>query len=778
MLRHRFLFIALSAAMLSAILPAIAQQPPDPAPARKMVWLGIGFTLEKELPPVQGGAKPGLGLRVNYLPYRSPAEKAGVLVDDIIVGMDGNDFSTEPAKLEGEFRESISRHMPGDEITLRLIRAGEVVDIKVLVEERPAGVGAIKEFSSLDAVEKAFPKVGRPEEQLANTLMGEFNIRDAYEDLRRRLAALSDRGDPFRLSRVAYIQDEPFQLRTVAGRTLDQLAAAVDQRNPRAALQLAAEWLDAAADMPAPPPLKTGLTLEQHLDQLVELFGELKAKREEAFRRLTAEDQKYIEENCDDLLDVFAELIDLQTDRNRDRFRRNLQILELAERVDFVKLFEGAVLLSRAAGDKYLDDLESAVRKAWEAAGKPEGIFIDRESPIGKILVRGTGSTWEREDAAILLDLAGKDFYTNNAGSPRGGTLPSALLIDFAGDDAYEATFNWTQGAARLGYGLVIDRQGNDQYVGREWAQGAALLGAALFLDESGDDIYRADQYAQGAAAWGIAIHMDYEGDDVYEAHLLSQAVGMPEGAGWLLNGKGDDRYYSKGKQPTGYGDAGIFDSWSQGSAVGFRGLQSGGIALLYDGAGSDRYEAGNFSQGGGYYFGIGLLRDGGKEDDVYIGSRYNQGFAAHQAAGYFEETGGDDYYTTRQSVAQGLSWDETITAFIDHEGDDVYEGGSGFSQGASAHNGFCLFLDLGGRNRFDYRTPQASAGPNDYHGGKSFSLFIAAEGRGAAYNSRMTPSSIRLNGDYGIFADLPTSIENAVRTKSWRSLIKEGPTH
>jgi hypothetical protein len=371
------------------------------------------------------------------------------------------------------------------------------------------------------------------------------------------------------------------------------------------------------------------------------------------------------------------------------------------------------------------------------------------------------------------LDLAGKDFYTNNAGSTRANAIPVALLVDFAGDDAYEATFNWTQAAAQMGHSVLIDRKGNDQYIGREWAQGAAVLGAALFLDESGSDIYRSDQYAQGVAAWGIAIHMDYEGDDVYDAHLLSQGVGMPGGAGWLLNGKGNDSYYSTGKHPTDYGDAGIFDSWSQGCGVGFRGLQSGGVALLYDGAGRDRYQAGNFSQGGGYYFGIGLFRDGGVDNDIYIGSRYNQGFGAHQAIGFFEEAGGNDFYTTRQSVAQGLSWDETITLFIDHRGDDVYEGGEWFSQGASAHNGFCLFLDLGGRNRFLYGQPQGSAGPNDFHGGKSFSMFVAADGKGNAYTSKMKSSSIHLNGEHGIFADIPSSIENALKTKSWRSLIK-----
>lgn len=725
------------------------------------VWIGIAFTPVKNIPAQEGTTAP-FGFRVDALPYFSPAAKAGVLAGDIIVGLDGQDFHGEPAEVEEQFRESILKHAAGDEVTLRLIR-DKVIEIKVPVEERPLGIGAVKEYSALDTVEQAFPKVSQSEEQLANALIDQFKIAADYRDLRQHLAHLSDRGDQFRLSRLAYIQHEPFQLRTVAGKTLDRLAASINQKDPLAPLHLAEGWLD-APNIAAPAPLKTGLTLDQHLEQLVALLKKVGEKREQAFAKLTAEDRKYLEDNCDDLFTTFSDGKDMDL---------NLRVLEIASQVDVSKLFEGAELLWRAAQSNYLDDLESALRKAWEAAGKPGGIFINRDTPAGKILAGGNGSEWYTEDAAILLDLAGKDFYTNNAGSPRGDKIPAALLIDFGGDDAYEATFSWTQGAAKMGHGLLIDRRGNDEYIGLDWAQGAAVLGTSLFLDESGDDIYRADQYAQGVAAWGIAIHTDYEGDDVYEARLLSQGVGMPGGAGWLLNGQGNDKYYSKGKHATEYGDPGIFDSWSQGCGVGFRGLESGGVALLYDGSGVDRYEAGNFSQGGGYYFGIGLLRDGGKENDSYIGSRYNQGFAAHQAVGYFEELGGNDFYTTRHAVAQGISWDESVVVFIDHGGDDLYEGAASFSQGASAHNGFTLFLDLAGRNRFVYGMPQGSAGPNDYHGGKSFSLFVAADSKGNTYTSKMKPASIRLNGDHGIFADFSNSIEAAVKGSSWRSLIR-----
>jgi hypothetical protein len=601
-----------------------------------------------------------------------------------------------------------------------------------------------------------------PEEELAAQLIERFKIGPACNDLRQRLARLSDSRDRFRVSRVGEIQHDPFQLRTVATRSLDQTAQLIARRAPAGILHQAAEWLD--APITAAPPLKTGLSLERHLDQLVDVLVQAQNKRREAFAALSEQDQRYLESNCDALFFVFSRLIDLQGDPDKERLQRNIRVLELASRVDFVKLYEGAGLLWRIGEDSYLDDLEAAVRRAWETAGKPDGIFIDRNSPAGRILVGGNGSTWYREDAAILLDLGGNDFYTNNAGSPRGDRLPAAVLVDFAGNDAYEATFDWAQSAARMGYAMLVDRKGNDSYIGRDWSQGAAVLGAALMLDETGNDVYRADQFSEGVAAWGIGVHLDYEGDDIYAAHLLSQGVGMPGGAGWLLNGNGNDSYYSKGTRPTGYGDAGIFDSWSQGSAIGFRGLQSGGVAVLYDGGGKDRYEAGNFSQGGGYYFGIGMLRDAGKEDDIYIGSRYNQGFAAHQAIGYFEEMGGNDFYTTRQAVAQGISWDETITLFIDQSGDDTYEGGAYYSQGASAHNGFCVFLDLGGRNRFAFSMPQAAAGPNDYHGGASLSLFVAADDKGNVYNSGRKPSSVEMNGEYGLFVDLKGSISHGLQ--------------
>ena len=131
------------------------------------VWIGIGFTPQKN------------GVRVNAVPYLSPAAKAGVRVGDMIVAVDGREFDGDPASNDKEFRDVITNHAAGDEVTLRILR-DELVEIKVALEERPEGIGSAKEFSTFDSL----PRIARPEEQLANRLIDQFKITSDYKDLR------------------------------------------------------------------------------------------------------------------------------------------------------------------------------------------------------------------------------------------------------------------------------------------------------------------------------------------------------------------------------------------------------------------------------------------------------------------------------------------------------------------------------------------------------------------------------------------------------------------
>lgn len=315
-----------------------------------------------------------------------------------------------------------------------------------------------------------------------------------------------------------------------------------------------------------------------------------------------------------------------------------------------------------------------------------------------------------------------------------------------------------------LGVGILLDAAGDDSYVALRLAQGAAYLGVGLLVDEEGDDTYRGHALVQGAGLFGAGLLVDRDGDDRYEAHVLAQAVGMPGGAGLLADRRGDDRYYAKGTHPTSYGTPGVFEGWSQGCGVGFRTLASGGFALLHDGGGRDRFEAGNFSQGGGYYYGLGVLCAGGDEDDLYVGSRYAQGFAAHQAVGAFVDEGGGDRYVTRHAVGQGLAWDECVSLFVDESGDDVYDGGDSFSQGASAHNSIAVFWDRRGADRYLSPPSLGQAGGNDYHGGTSLSVFIDEGGDRDTYaGAPIEGAPAHAAGEHGIVADLPGTLAAAL---------------
>jgi hypothetical protein len=400
------------------------------------------------------------------------------------------------------------------------------------------------------------------------------------------------------------------------------------------------------------------------------------------------------------------------------------------------------------------------------------GVLMQLGTGFGTIVVGGRERTrYEGEHYAAIYDLGGDDVYANNVASSVWEKIPSAVIVDYGGDDAYESHSPYRVACGDFGVGVLVDLNGDDSYVGTRFAQGCGFLGVGLLLDRKGNDVYRGIECSQGVGHWGLGALVDSDGDDRYESHDTSQGVGLPGGCGVVWDrGNGRDSYYCKGKEPTGYGDSpGVFEGWGQAMGVGYRPYASGGVGIILDAGGSDRFEAGNFSQGGGYFYGFGVLYGAGADPDVYIGSRYAQGFGCHQAAGSFIEEGGNDRYQTRQFVAQGLAWDEAVALFYDQSGDDRYEGG-GFSQGASAMNGWTLFIEGGGTDTYLY-TDQAVAGDNSYHGGTSLSFFLDLGGQQDRYPSKPN-NAVVTGGARFIFADLPGAAQDALNGDAWKALL------
>lgn len=757
----------------------------DPKP-----WFGVSMTLETGVPEVDG-KKFKQAVRVHTPVYNSPADKAGIRHGDLIVGFDGVDFEGKSEEMLTKFKEAIAARKVGDVVAVTLVR--DWVDKTARLDGRPvadadpedllmkAPPGPTFELTARRRLEiltirvpleakTPFHPAKKPipadaeifktpfpvsvEEKLARAMIQEYGIEADVKDLHERLARLHEDADPWRLNRFAYAHRNPFMMPAASWLLIRSLV--VDQPTLGALLQQAAEWLDRPlADAPKVELQPAGRTVEQRIDEIVHVLRQANIHYYKAFEKLTDDEMQFLLAQLDALGEAFTKNIYLDRDEKRERIEPNLRVVKLASKVDFVELFRAGRWLAgfvEAIRGDFRSDLEKGLSESTVA----------RESEFGKIVIAGKDRHWHQEDAAVLIDLGGDDFYTNNAGASAGRKMPFAIVVDFEGDDAYEASVDWAQGAGRLGIGILADYAGTDSYIAQRWGQGAAAFGVGLLIDSTGDETYRGWDYVQGAALWGVALSYDSAGDDRYTATRFSQACAMPGGFAYVFNGGGRDSYFCKGKYPTNYGDSGLFDSWSQGCSIGFRGIASGGIAVLADLSGDDRYEAGHFSQGGGYYFGWGLLYEG-DGNDTYIGSRYAQGFAAHQAMGYFADTSGNDRYSTRHAVAQGLSWDETVVVFIDSRGDDRYDGGGGFSQGASAHNGFCLFVDYDGQDTYRLPAGPARSGPNDYHGGTSLSVTIDAGGGKDDYDSKeVRNDAVLKNGAHGLFCDLPGKIDAA----------------
>jgi hypothetical protein len=759
------------------------------------------------------------GLRVTAVFPESPADEGGLLLGDVIISVFEKPFTCAPESVSAVFRRSLEDTLAGTPCPLLVIRDAVTREMTIngedpsasverrfwrqpetLIEDLQSGESLAASASKQQEVLELPVVLGlRPEarwpEPLTNlqiyppgrfaqgtytslfwSLARRYRVREDTADLLDRLERCHSGSDPLRLNCMIYVHRDPFRTESVSRRIVDILASS---QGPRGSLESMGPFLVHGHGSTMPPgrrlklrpgpglrpesPLhtaprqRTGVRrgAQPILDQITRILSEAEVWHRRAFAQLTEEDRSFLSSERWNLSDVFAEDIYIHFDEDVDRFGKNKRILDLAQEVDYGALLEAASRVALLTDPDWALAVGHRLREIYADSLDAE-ILVNRETPFGRILIGGTSRRWYREtDAAFIIDLGGDDFYSGNVGGSSGWEVPLSVCIDLAGDDAYESTEKSCQGTGCLGVGGLLDLSGNDTYIGNQWCQGTGYLGIGWIHDLEGDDTYRGRTFCQGVGLFGIGLLMDGAGNDRYEGDGHVQALGLAKGIGALVDHSGDDEYYAKGLYPTGYGDAGIFDSWSQGCGLGFRTLGSGGLGVLVDGSGVDRMEAGNFSQGGGYYYGYGILAARGPEGDLYIGSRYNQGFCAHQAVGVFLEEGGDDIYTTRQGVAQGLAWDECVTIFVDESGDDVYQGGRFFSQGASAHNSVCIFLEKGGRDTYDYDPGQARAGGNSYHGGTSYSLFIDEGDDVDHYSAEDSANNtMRHKPEHGFFID------------------------
>lgn len=120
--------LVIPAATIARVLPALLA---DGHVARG--WLGVGLQPVSVPESLRGAARCETGMMVVSLADGAPATQAGVLQGDIVLDVDGT-----PARRTRALAVALGPERIGQPVALRLLRAGELRTLSVLITARPA----------------------------------------------------------------------------------------------------------------------------------------------------------------------------------------------------------------------------------------------------------------------------------------------------------------------------------------------------------------------------------------------------------------------------------------------------------------------------------------------------------------------------------------------------------------------------------------------------------------------------------------------------------------
>ncbi len=408
------------------------------------------------------------------------------------------------------------------------------------------------------------------------------------------------------------------------------------------------------------------------------------------------------------------------------------QILAM-QKIDQSAMYEGLMELSLIMDLNFVKALDKMEEPAESLTftGVTGSIAKIIETQAGVIIVGGREKNVyeieKKSNVCAIIDLAGDDVYLEGAVNLK---RPILAILDIHGNDTYKGNLPGIQGSCILGISMLVDAEGNDTYRAKHHAQGSAMGGACALVDYDGNDSYDGVRRLQGTAVCGVGLLIDRRGNDRYHAAMWSQGMGQTLGCGVLEDCTGDDVYYTGGMYFDSYPETPGYEGWGQGLGTGIRGVAAGGIGVLLEGEGNDRYEYDYIAHGGGYWMGLGFLRDFGG-DDIHQGStsvmwdgsprreskfqRFSSGFGCHYAAGFlFEDAGKDMYWASIMS--EGFAWDCGASFSYDFGGDDTIVGAGSGNQGQGAQASIGVWVDFNGNDTYKGSSQGYASGNITYH--------------------------------------------------------------
>ncbi len=690
MIARLFLTVVLSHFLLGCVLQTsqhssyceLLQVKPTLHPARESKpYLGIYMAPKKLEPSVRPCAHDHFVQAAGII-NNSPAAKAGLKTDDIILTLNGQAMCGEAGRVVALFKKNVESQVPGVPVRIEFLRNSEKLVLMVSLERRPIH----------DQPEARHPEMEQcPERE--SMLESDLRTRgslSAFHDVTDGLYVRSNvvhnpgstdelKFHPLQLNEVTYLLRHPLQSGAVGRELSDRTSAPLLELNWKGGelLSRAAALLDIAVSPQQSP-------CEISFPALLQLMEETRSRIDNALGNLTLEDKLLLQNKAFDPADD----------------EKWNQVLELSLKVNRAKLLNAVSPLFAFLTQDNLVVLKKDIRNRFGDVSRP--VLYEAAASFGKVIVGGTGPNTYTEDAALILDLGGDDLYLNNAGGTRPG-MPLALVLDWGGDDRYVSRENFSQGAGLLGSGILIDLGGRDTFMSRDGSQGAGFWGIGFLYHGDGNATYSARKFSQGTSQMGIGILAQGRGDDRYLCSYAGQGLGLFGGAGMLFDKGGNDLYQLGGLVPDLRDPAKATQSFGQGFGMGSRADKDkngvpGGIGMLIDIQGDDEYIADYFAQGASYYYSLGILDDH-SGNDQYFSGRYTQGAGIHSSVGVLIDRVGNDRYYASVGVGQGMGHDFGAGFLEDDGGDDQYYGGT-LVQGAATNESLGILFDDVGEDR------------------------------------------------------------------------------
>lgn len=716
----------------------------DPRPLEQQPYLGLYL----------GDEPDGTGVsrcRALLMWQPGPVLQADVIRrGDYILAL--NEVAIHSAR---QFGEALDRLAPGTNARVKLKR-GETESVVTV------SVGSRAEWSTpLDIIRPIEGRV-RPDklippgtgqtkfEQFLSQHLKKSRIQQPVEDLHKYLARIVERFyGANMLNRVAYAYYRPTRLAELQTSITTPLADIVDRSKGNSKAVAQPVLAEAAKNIDS--PFQPGKPAEIDLAHPVQALKAVSARMHLSYAHLK---QAFAGISPAQLLEMETALPWLLEDSTK-RLPQAMRARMASTAVDYASLFAAADVVSSwntTAGPDASAHVAVPLPGGLAGAVKGEVLAVARFEDRWYVYGGSGANEYDLSKIDVVIDPGGNDRYRYS--SPARPKVQ--LVVDWAGNDVYSSEGEIPGPAsAMLGVSAIIDHQGNDRYEGGLRSCGAGLMGIGIILDHAGNDTYKGTKWSLGFGRYGFGGIVDLEdppkvrplrkyeypdGSDIYQAQESSEGYGGARGFGLILDGAGRDLYRLTGSPPT-WSDRTVTYAAGQGVGYGDGLWDNGGIGLLCDLAGDDRYEAGEVSQGAGWLFGMGILYDR-SGNDHYSGTRYSQGASGHGGVGILADDAGDDTYWGAIAAA----WDLSLAMLIDRGGNDSYQGDHRVGAlGRAGHQSIAWLVDLDGRDRYvrdpdtygapEYNVGMGESSPNDnnYRECRCLSLSVLVDSGGTS---------------------------------------------